>query len=492
MDHIIHPIPPFYDKNSIILILGSFPSVKSREQMFFYGHPQNRFWKVIASVFDVESPETIPEKKAFLKRHHIAMWDVIGSCDIEDSSDSSIKNVVANDISVILKKAKICGVFVNGKTAEKYYKKYIEPATGIKAICLPSTSPANAAWSADKLAEAWSEAIGNAMGTEKIICELFESKGLGKVDIPITSVSGGFMHRMYKVNADGKSFAVKHLNPEIMKRPDAMDNYRRAEELEKIIEDAGIPVVAAMTIDGHKIQKICGEYFYVFNWQEGSTTDWNNISCAQCMKAGEIQGRVHSIEQTTTKEVPELSGINWDDYAEKAKLKNSEIAAALKENKDLLYRVQDELNEARKNLPDIECIIDEDMDPKNVMWYQDKPVVIDLECLDYGNPVSSALQLSLQWAGITTCDVDTEKIKAFFKGYLSKSDNGFRAYDKVFGLAYTWIEWLEYNINRSLGQCMDEEERKMAVGEVKNTINRIRYIHDREKEIKKALLAAGK
>ena len=135
--------------------------MKSREQMFFYGHPQNRFWKVIAMVFHADTPETIPEKKAFLSRHHIALWDVIGSCDIEGSSDSSIENVVANDISVILKNAKIRGVFVNGKTAEKYYKKYIEPKTGIKAVCLPSTSPANAAWSVDKLVKHWSEEIGN-------------------------------------------------------------------------------------------------------------------------------------------------------------------------------------------------------------------------------------------------------------------------------------------------------------------------------------------
>lgn len=165
-DHILHPIPPFYDENSNILILGSFPSVKSREQMFFYGHPQNRFWKVTASVFDSDVPQTVPEKKDFLKKHHVALWDVIGSCDIEGSSDSSIENVVANDISVILKAAKIRGIFVNGKTAEKYYKKYIEPVTGIKAVCLPSSSPANAAWSVERLTLAWSEAIGSALGPD--------------------------------------------------------------------------------------------------------------------------------------------------------------------------------------------------------------------------------------------------------------------------------------------------------------------------------------
>ena len=158
-EHIVHPIPPFYDKDSKILILGSFPSVKSREQMFFYGHPQNRYWKVIASVFSDVVPDTIHAKKAFLKKHHIAMWDVIGSCDITGSSDSSIENVTANDLTKILGCSKVTRIFVNGKTAEKYYKKYTEKKTGIKAVCLPSTSPANAAWSIERLTETWSTAI---------------------------------------------------------------------------------------------------------------------------------------------------------------------------------------------------------------------------------------------------------------------------------------------------------------------------------------------
>ena len=151
-----HPISPVYDDKSRILILGSFPSVKSREAMFFYGHPQNRFWKVTAAIFGESVSQTIDEKRAFLLRNHIAVWDVIASCDIEGSADSTIKNVVANDLSVILDNAPIEAIFVNGKTAEKYYKKYTEKVTHRKAICLPSTSPANAAWSVDKLVEAWS------------------------------------------------------------------------------------------------------------------------------------------------------------------------------------------------------------------------------------------------------------------------------------------------------------------------------------------------
>ena len=150
-----HPFPPLYDKNSKILILGSFPSVKSREQNFFYGHPQNRFWKVVATVLEKEIPTTIEEKREFLLSSNIALWDVIASCEITGSSDSSIKNVVANDLTEILETANIKKIFVNGKTAEKYYNRYIKDKIGRDAVCLPSTSPANAMWNVESLVEEW-------------------------------------------------------------------------------------------------------------------------------------------------------------------------------------------------------------------------------------------------------------------------------------------------------------------------------------------------
>lgn len=150
-----HPFPPLYDKDSKILVLGSFPSVKSREQLFFYGHTQNRFWKVTAAVFGDDVPKSIEDKKAFLHKNHIALWDVIASCDIEGSADSTIKNVVPNDLDAIIKNSKVKRIFVNGKTAEKYYNKYTKDKLGRAAVCLPSTSPANAAWSIERLVGAW-------------------------------------------------------------------------------------------------------------------------------------------------------------------------------------------------------------------------------------------------------------------------------------------------------------------------------------------------
>lgn len=147
-----HTIEPVFNKESEILILGSFPSVKSREANFFYGHPQNRFWKVVSAVMEEECPQTVEEKKAFLLKNHIAVWDVIQSCDIDGSSDSSIKNVTSNDLSKILDKSKIKTIFTNGNTAYKLFKKYNPDKNAVK---LPSTSPANAAYSLDKLIENW-------------------------------------------------------------------------------------------------------------------------------------------------------------------------------------------------------------------------------------------------------------------------------------------------------------------------------------------------
>ncbi len=156
---ITHPIEPLFNEHSRVLILGSFPSVKSREEMFFYGHAQNRFWQVISAIFKEPVPKSIEEKKELILSHSLALWDVIASCEIVGSSDSSIKNVKANDLNRILSFAKIEKIFVNGKTAKKYYDKYIKNIIGREAICLPSTSPANAMWSIDELTEEYKQII---------------------------------------------------------------------------------------------------------------------------------------------------------------------------------------------------------------------------------------------------------------------------------------------------------------------------------------------
>ena len=151
-----HEFEPVYDKNSRILILGSLPSVKSREQSFYYGHPQNRFWRVISSLCKSPLPETTEDKKRLLLSNRIAVWDVIAECDISGSSDASIRNVTPTQLSLILDNADIRRIFLNGSKAFDIYERWQKPITGREAVKLPSSSPANAAWSFEKLLKAWS------------------------------------------------------------------------------------------------------------------------------------------------------------------------------------------------------------------------------------------------------------------------------------------------------------------------------------------------
>lgn len=154
-EHVTHTFAPVYDEKSRILILGTFPSVKSRETAFYYGHPQNRFWRVTAALTGNAVPETVEEKKQMLLENGIAIWDVIASCDIVGSSDSSIRNVTPNDIADIVRKSKITRIYANGGTAAKLYRRYAESQTGMEITVLPSTSPANAVFQMERLLEHW-------------------------------------------------------------------------------------------------------------------------------------------------------------------------------------------------------------------------------------------------------------------------------------------------------------------------------------------------
>lgn len=154
-----HPFPPLYDARSRVLILGSFPSVKSREQRFFYGHPRNRFWRVLAAMFGEDAPATVEEKAALVLRNRLALWDVIARCEIVGSSDASIANAVPNDLRPILAAADVRAIFCNGGTSYKCYNRLLRDALGREARLLPSTSPANAQWSLEGLTAAWGAAI---------------------------------------------------------------------------------------------------------------------------------------------------------------------------------------------------------------------------------------------------------------------------------------------------------------------------------------------
>lgn len=155
MEALSHQFEPVFDNTSRVLILGTFPSVKSREMNFYYGHPQNRFWKVLAALTNEPLPMTTDEKKSLLLKHHIAIWDVIQSCEIQGSSDASIRNVVANDISLITSQAPVTHIYANGAKAYELFMRYCKNPQQLPVSKLPSTSPANAACSLDRLIQEW-------------------------------------------------------------------------------------------------------------------------------------------------------------------------------------------------------------------------------------------------------------------------------------------------------------------------------------------------
>lgn len=163
-----HPFPPVVDPACRVLVLGSFPSVKSREEGFFYGHPRNRFWPLMAALFGESVPQSIPEKRALLLRHHIALWDVIARCDITGSSDSSIRDAVPVDIGQITQVCHLTRVYCNGALSGRLYRKYLQPSLGLSAQTLPSTSPANAAWSFARLVDAWQPLREAAEGNSSV------------------------------------------------------------------------------------------------------------------------------------------------------------------------------------------------------------------------------------------------------------------------------------------------------------------------------------
>ncbi|MCR5738626.1 MAG: phosphotransferase [Lachnospiraceae bacterium] len=297
------------------------------------------------------------------------------------------------------------------------------------------------------------------------------------------------MHKMYKVSTGSATYAVKCLNPEIMKRPGVPDNYARAEELESILEKKGIPIVPAISFNGKKMIEEDGRYYYIFHWMEGNITDYNDISKHQCYTAGEILGRIHGIDpQNTSPEEPEVSDIDFDAYALEAEKKNSGVAGLIADDLLILKEAQDKLNKARLMQPAMSAIDDPDMDPKNIMWHEDRAYVIDLECLERGNPTASCLNLALQWAGTVNGKYSEENLVSFFEGYLSAYDNGFRSYDGLFGISYTWVEWLEYNIRRALGmEGSNVENIRLGEEEVRNTIDRIKYLRNIEEDVCRVL-----
>lgn len=328
----------------------------------------------------------------------------------------------------------------------------------------------------------------------------FRKLELGTLTAQPQSVTGGYLHRMFRVQTRMGDYAVKLLNPLIMKRPGVLESYERAGRIERILSEHQIPIIPALEFGGSGLHCLDGQYYYIFRWSDAKALEQNQIQEEHCRIIGRLLAQIHKIPigkglQSTSGGLPEnvcgdqeLSQemhfspgkfcTDWDSYICLAEKTHSELSGALVKNRDLLYLAQEEYNAAMDGLPDIACISDGDMDCKNVLWDGGAPLVIDLECLDYGNPFPEMLQLALSWAGGDVCRIDSRRLDGFLAAYRSEYGSIPVDLEKLSGAGFSWLDWLEYNTKRALLiECGDEEEQKLGIREAHETMRRILYYH---------------
>lgn len=306
---------------------------------------------------------------------------------------------------------------------------------------------------------------------------------------PPVRVSGGYMHKMYRLDTQTRSFAIKLLNPEVMSRPEAMGNYRRAEALERVLEHSGLEIVPALSLNGQKMQCMEGQYYYVFPWVEHTALRWEEIETTHCALIGDLLAQMHSlpipVEETISEPVqPENLAFNWAALARNAQNACPELAPVLLEHMPVLEAAQHAYNRAVNALPAMCCICNADMDCKNVLWQNGQPLVIDLECLELGNPVNDLIQLSLSWAGGTLCRIDTERLRTFLAAYGQRNPLPPMDWHSLAGLGYSWLDWLGYSLRRAFGETgADSSERRIGLTQALETMERISYYAAMQEEV---------
>ncbi len=300
---------------------------------------------------------------------------------------------------------------------------------------------------------------------------------LGKVIEKPIRVTGGFMHRMFKVVTDNGRYIIKLLNPNIMKRPTAMGNYKIADDIEETLKQNNIPAVYALEFNGSKMQELNGQYYYVFDWYDGKSLKDNEIKEFHCEKIGEVLAKIHNIDLKSEHFERTSIHIDWQKYVQLAKDMNSPIYDVIKDNIDLFNDSMTKGNAAIKKMPCVKAICHNDMDSKNVLWLGDEFKLIDLECLGYSNPYLELFELALCWSGYEICNIDFDLFNAFFKAYFKNTNLDINIdWEVMYYSNYGRLEWLEYNVKRALMiECDTVEEQQLGISEVKETIEHIVY-----------------
>ncbi|WP_400247478.1 phosphotransferase [Niallia sp. JL1B1071] len=313
----------------------------------------------------------------------------------------------------------------------------------------------------------------------QVFKKICNESNLGEiVGVPF-SISGGLLHKMYAIETDKGKFAIKRLNPQIMKRPNAWKNYINSERIANLVSKK-VPATPAKIINGDSIQEIDNHYYMIFNWIEGKMLKATAINCSHCEKIGSILAEIHRTDFSQlnlNEELGErLQSIEWKYYIQKGQESNAEWVVLLLEIVDRLYEWTSLANNANKLLSANLVISHRDLDPKNVLWHNDKPVLIDWESAGYINPMHDLIETALYWSEDDTGSMDKERFSTFINGYKKRYGKVQANWSTVLENGFSGkLDWLEYNLKRSLWmECSDEEEQMMGTTQAIETIKEIK------------------
>lgn len=288
-------------------------------------------------------------------------------------------------------------------------------------------------------------------------------------------LNGGLTHKMYRVETQNGTYALKLLNGSIMRRKTAMDNFAKAERLEELLEQRGIPILPALTINGRKMQEIDGEYFYLFAYYDGKPLRAEEVTPYHCARMGKALAAIHDTDRKDAKEEYTPVSVDWDFYLTALERVDSRLFEMLNSCRALLEKRQENANRARKRLPSVLTICHNDMDRKNVLWNGDDFRIIDLECLSYNNPMTELFEMALCWSGYEECQIDFRLFEAFLRGYAGTGKTLPTDWETLIDSNAGSLEWLEYNLKRVLGMDCGDDERQIGIGQVEETLRQIVY-----------------
>lgn len=314
---------------------------------------------------------------------------------------------------------------------------------------------------------------------------------LGTIQEPPKMLKGGFMHKMYSLFTTKGKYAVKLLNPHIMKRPDAAGNFRDAEQLEAILEQRQLPILPALIFHGKKMQELEGQYYYIFQWFDGKALKDSQITSSHCEKIGKVLANIHKTDYKEAEVQVEEMQIDWEFYISKMQSVNMELYQLLHQNKQLLHESMEKGNAAIRHLPQVQAICHNDLDSKNVLWNGDNYRIIDLECLSYSNPYLELYELALCWTGYEECAIDFELFRTFIQAYMEEMKEYISMlpidWEVLYDSNYRRLEWLEYNIKRVLGIDCGEDEKDMGIQQVRETMAHVIYYYNAKEQILECL-----